>query len=741
MLKLEDIAEEYLHSFSFEENGKKREKGSKEIQQLLKRGAVQRGYLGKVSQREGASLMFSKVLPKSEQLKAALAREETPVLAKGSWRDFNLLRGSTTTPEKSLLNDIKRTHTVAGDCVLATELVNPHTSLSAIHSRQATVTALLEDKQANEVIDQGLAGIAKREKVRLTHWNRTNELTHPIYRKELNAFYYKWRIFPKGLNRSSIALQIKKFFHDLWLNPMIIYSLFNLLIVVLGYYWYYNDIRQERLSLSLVVGKNGKAIGKVFATYQPSSLFYWLWYWNSYDAFCISYLVLGLSYCFPLWQSWYPLEVWAAWYPNFHLGGWFKWCSYIPSIKYHYARPSSYIAGLVAGRGSNFLLFDAFLPLLAFFAGSYLWYFAYKKYKRKKSVLNLLSEHLVAFQELILGAEQISKVVASSPKLQATLGQQLHKTDQLLNSKADRPVGKLIHNLKSGNFHSRSFFFRNVGQLLQTYILLQQERDQLIPMIYEMGFVDGCALGVAKRVAESQAYDNKRKFTPGRFIGEATKGTLPVLSVRSMWHPGLDAKQAVPNDLAMNADGGPRLLVITGPNAGGKSTYVIGIGVNTILNQVIGYVAAAKFKQSFPFRRIISYINVTQNLAAGLSLGEAGMEVLRKHKEALEDNSEWGVLAILDEILNGTDPTKAEPLAKKILESRQEAYPRCLTLLTTHYMGLTKLADKDSSILNKKVVVKIPGSNGRKFDYTYKIEPGISDQNIVEDMLAEKGVL
>ena len=729
MTKLKNIAEEYLHSLPIED---KKARSSVKIAKLLKKGKLRKGYLGEVSEREAASLLFDKILPKSQQLQSALAREESPVLTEESWRDFNLLKGSMTTPEKSLLNDIKRTRTNAGDCVLATELVNPHTSLTAIRNKQATVATLLKNKETAQVVDKGMVRVQRREKVRLTHWSKTNELSHTLYRKALNGFYYG-RIFPKRFNSSLIALQLRKWLGDFRLN----WGLFYLLFLLLCYCCAYPFFIHGTLFRFILIQKSSSGIHPVSGAFRAEFPFMVLYSLIcTPGAFSLISMAIPWVLCFyPFSRHWASLEEWQSWYPDLIiLDGHRNGASYrLPPSLYEFFLSDSQWTGDTILLSTNWVIYSCL--------GMFMWYASYVNYKRKKSVLNLLADHLIAFQDLVLGARQVSKAVAQDVVLEKSLGQHLVATRQLLRTKRGRSLGRLIHNLERGNFRSRSFFFRNTGQLLQTYTLLKRHRDQLIPMIYEMGFVDGCALGIAKRVAESQAYDTKRQFTLGRFTQEAAPNALPMLSVKEMWHPGLNAKEAVPNDLAMNADGGTRLLVITGPNAGGKSTYVIGIGVNTILNQVIGYVAAAKFKQSFPFRRIISYINVTQNLAAGLSLGEAGMEVLRKHKEALEDNSEWGVLAILDEILNGTDPTKAEPLAKKILESRQEAYPRCLTLLTTHYMGLTKLADKDSSILNKKVVVKIPGSNGRKFDYTYKIEPGISGQNIVEDMLAEKGVL
>ena len=59
-----------------------------------------------------------------------------------------------------------------------------------------------------------------------------------------------------------------------------------------------------------------------------------------------------------------------------------------------------------------------------------------------------------------------------------------------------------------------------------------------------------------------------------------------------MWNVGIDARKVVSNDLHMDSANGIRTLIITGPNAGGKSVYILGIGANAVLHQAFGIVAA-----------------------------------------------------------------------------------------------------------------------------------------------------
>lgn len=388
------------------------------------------------------------------------------------------------------------------------------------------------------------------------------------------------------------------------------------------------------------------------------------------------------------------------------------------------------LRGLTLGLGAVPLIL---ISCLSIGISVYVFYVAYQK---KANVLNLLASYLLPFQQLVVRARQISDLVREHPELEKHLGAHLHYTRTLLQE-ADNGTsrGNFIYHLQKSTLQGRWYYFSYTGRMLATYTLLLEHHKQLADLTYEMGQID-MYLSLARLMEESASYSPENRFIFGQFD---TAHSLPVLKAERMWHFGLDARTVVSNDLKMDATHGTRTLIITGPNAGGKSTYILGVASNVVLNQAFGIAAAEHFVQTI-FGNILTYVNVTQNLAMGLSLAEAGMEVLRRHKAALE-KADKPVLAIVDEILNGVDPQVAEDLSYKVLLGRHKAYPHCLTLLTTHFKGLTRLEKEDSHISNSKVTVRIPGDNGKPFAWTYKIEPGISDQNIVAEMLEEKGVL
>ncbi len=705
MLKLQEITEEYLASFAGEEkkknssNQKPKEKEApkslwERILSTITRGATDKQVsvhdLEPLSTREQTAITLNTLFPQSETLQKELAREQEPVLSKTAWQDFSLLCGNKSTPEASVLNALKKTQTTAGACVMATQLINPHTDRHLIEEKQQVVRLFNKETELQNNVDKALQKIKQGEATRLSLWKEDNPLCHKAYKKSLNRFYFFDLPVLRSLSGSMFALQLWKMLTDLFINRV---SLTFLMILVQLYLreinafftGYWSHYGENFFFPEVARGANFWTIAMTVA------------------------IVLFLPFYFTVTGLWYTH--WSL--ETIQIG---DRISIIDLFRSSYYRE----VGLIL-----------FIDLLMLF----FFYLAYRVFAQKRGILNFLADHLATLQDLVLSARQISDLVAKHPALEKIYGRHLAKTRALLEtSKGNSELGQLIYNLETTTLRNRWYFFSNTGRLLITYKLLQKHKDALADLTYEMGHID-VQVSIAKLVKESEAYAPENRFIFGTF--EESQNNAPKLQVTSMWNILLDAKIAIVNDLNIKNE----TIVLTGPNAGGKTVYILGNGTNTITNQVWGIAAAKTFHQTI-FYKIITYVNVTQNLAAGLSLAEAGMEILKEHKEVL-NRVDKPILAIIDEILNGVDPEVAKKYSYKILKDRSERYPNCATLLTTHYMNLTELANENSMFTNKKVVVKIPGSNGRPFDYTYQIHDGVTDikQNVVEMMLEEKGIL
>jgi MutS domain V len=165
-------------------------------------------------------------------------------------------------------------------------------------------------------------------------------------------------------------------------------------------------------------------------------------------------------------------------------------------------------------------------------------------------------------------------------------------------------------------------------------------------------------------------------------------------------------------------------IVITGPNASGKTTYLKTTAINIILSQQIGCGFYKKCTLN-PFTRIHSYLNIPDTSGRD-SLFQAES---RRCKNILDtiDNSPPNSrhFCIFDELYTGTSPKEASRAAYSLLKYLN-TYSNVNFILTTHYTELCKKLEKIDSvrrISNKKMnVIEQDG----KIEYLYKISKGIS---------------
>ena len=205
---------------------------------------------------------------------------------------------------------------------------------------------------------------------------------------------------------------------------------------------------------------------------------------------------------------------------------------------------------------------------------------------------------------------------------------------------------------------------------------------------------------------------------------------------KNMYYPHLPKDKAISNSLKIDKN-----LIITGPNAAGKTTLLKTIMINIILSQQFGfgYYDKANIKL---YELLSSYINIpdTSNRDS-LFQAEA-----RRCKEILDDsilNKNKNHFCIFDEIYSGTNPYEAISCASAYLKFLSKNNHMTF-ILTTHYLDLCKILNREKSVKNLQMQVKNKNNN---FIYTYKISHGISNikggikvlydldypQNIIDD--------
>ena len=180
-----------------------------------------------------------------------------------------------------------------------------------------------------------------------------------------------------------------------------------------------------------------------------------------------------------------------------------------------------------------------------------------------------------------------------------------------------------------------------------------------------------------------------------------------------------------------------RNVVITGPNAAGKTTYVKSILCNVILSQTLGLVNAID-SETVIYDTIISFMRISDILGSK-SYFEVEAEYcsnMMNKADYLEKNGLKG-LFMMDEPMHSTPPTEGMATAFAVAEYIG-TLPNTNIILTTHFHKLTGLAESYPDKFINLSVEAIPRNNGNGFIFPYKIQKGYSYQCIAIELLSSK---
>ena len=177
----------------------------------------------------------------------------------------------------------------------------------------------------------------------------------------------------------------------------------------------------------------------------------------------------------------------------------------------------------------------------------------------------------------------------------------------------------------------------------------------------------------------------------------------------------------VPNDAALDSDDA-QIMLITGPNMAGKSTYIRQVAIIVLMAQVGSFVPASSATIGL-VDRIFTRVGLQDDLATGQSTFMVEMV----ETAAILNQASWRSLVILDEIGRGTSTYDGLSIARAVVEHLHNN-PRlgCKTLFATHYHELTELASTLPGVRNYSVAVS--EEDGR-VAFLRRIVPGGADRS------------
>ena len=188
------------------------------------------------------------------------------------------------------------------------------------------------------------------------------------------------------------------------------------------------------------------------------------------------------------------------------------------------------------------------------------------------------------------------------------------------------------------------------------------------------------------------------------------EGNAPLLEATELGHPLIEARDAIRNPIALNSD--TSVLIVTGSNMAGKSTYLKSIGVNLALANAGGPVCAKQFRWTPLW--LYSDINIRDSLDDGKSYFQVEVErVLKVIQQAKESPR---ILGIFDELFRGTNSEERIALVRAILRHLRDT--GALVVVATHDLALTRLVtdERERGMHNLHFRETVEGTEMR-FDY------------------------
>jgi len=288
---------------------------------------------------------------------------------------------------------------------------------------------------------------------------------------------------------------------------------------------------------------------------------------------------------------------------------------------------------------------------------------------------------------------------------------------------------RFLNLLHSNTFTGQpSYYFSWQGKIIETYTVYEDVKTDFVPLWEALGAID----------AQLCAYTLLKSQSSQFCLPTWTTSQEPILHITNYWHPVLTPQEAVKNSIQLGGNGQAHNVVVTGANAGGKTTALTAIMIAQILAQSIGVAPASTFFAT-PFARLHTYLDITTNLEAHESLFMAQANRAEKLYQSISSCKPGEkTLTILDEIFTGTRADFAEKASFEFAQTLG-AMPHSICLLATHFPKLTELESLNLYINYHAANATI--NHDGTLSYPYKIIPGISTQNIAEYILKRKGIL
>ena len=285
--------------------------------------------------------------------------------------------------------------------------------------------------------------------------------------------------------------------------------------------------------------------------------------------------------------------------------------------------------------------------------------------------------------------------------------------------------------------------FKEIGKVLKYFYELHTDLIYEDAIMYSLGFngyidcIEGLQQNILERKINNVTFisDRKKSVFKNSYYACLSGATVSNATVSNATVSGsLLASKPVKNTIKFK-----KSLIITGPNASGKTTILKSTLINIILSQQFGCGFYDSGKLA-PFKHIHCYLNIPDTSGRD-SLFQAEARRCKEILDTVIDNNSDKHFCLFDELYSGTNPEEAETSATAFMLYLQK-YPNVFSLLTTHFVKVCNKLNKIKTIKNCKMDSE---KINNKIKYTYKLKSGISNVkggiNVLTEMNYPKEII
>ncbi len=247
---------------------------------------------------------------------------------------------------------------------------------------------------------------------------------------------------------------------------------------------------------------------------------------------------------------------------------------------------------------------------------------------------------------------------------------------------------------------------KEIGYVFKCFYELHTDKIYDDTIMFSLGFNGymDCLKGLQNNILE-------RKMNYALFTNESKKTLF-----ENSYYASLKNSTPVKNTVRLNKN-----MIVTGPNASGKTTILKSTMINILMTQHFGcgFYDSAKVK---PFKYLHCYLNIPDTSGRD-SLFQAEARRCKEILDTIDANKEDEHFCAFDELYSGTNPEEAEQSATAFMKYITK--PKNVScMLTTHFMKVCKRLEKSKNIINYKMITDKVSD---KLVYKYLLAKGISD--------------